>query len=125
MKSIITTDGAPPPIGPYSQAVEAGGMVYTQGMLGINPATGDMPGEVEGQTELALKNVGSILASRGLNFSDVVKTLIFLKNMEDFEKVNGVYRRYFTENFPARSCIEASRLPKDALVEIEVIALCE
>ena len=124
MKTIIATDKAPGAIGPYSQAIKVNGMVYTSGQLGINPVTGDMPGNVEAQTEQALQNIGAILASQKLDFSDVFKVLIFLRNMDNFERVNRVYGKYFTEDFPARSCVEVARLPKNALVEIEVIALC-
>ena len=124
MKKIINTNKAPSAIGPYSQAVKINGFVYTSGQLGINPATGELPEGVEAQTEASIKNAEAILNAEGLTLSDVFKTLVFIKDMNDFGKVNTVYSRFFTENFPARSCIEVARLPKDALVEIEFIAGC-
>lgn len=123
MKTIISTKNAPGAIGPYSQAVKINDMVYTSGQLGINPDTGDLPDGIEAQTDTALKNVKAILTAEGLALTDVFKTLVFIKDMNDFGKMNDVYSRYFTENFPARSCVEVARLPKDGLVEIEVIAL--
>ncbi len=124
MKKIINTNKAPSAIGPYSQAVKINGFVYTSGQLGINPATGELPEGVEAQTEASIKNAEAILNAEGLKLSDVFKTLVFIKDMNDFGKVNTVYSRFFTENFPARSCVEVARLPKDALVEIEFIASC-
>lgn len=123
MKKIISTENAPGAIGPYSQAIKINGFVYTSGQLGINPKTGDFPADIEGQTETALKNVIAILESVGLDLTDVFKTLVFIKDMNDFGKMNTVYGSFFTENYPARSCVEVARLPKDGLVEIEVIAL--
>ncbi len=125
MKEIINTEKAPSAIGPYSQAVKINGFVYTSGQLGINPATGELPEGVEAQTEASIKNAEAILNAEGLTLSDVFKTLVFIKDMNDFGKVNNVYSRFFTENFPARSCVEVARLPKDALVEIEFIAGCQ
>ena len=123
MKKIIATENAPGAIGPYSQAVEVNGMVYTSGQLGINTATGEFAEGIEGQTEAALKNAEAILKEAGLSLKDVFKTLVFIKNMNDFGKMNEIYSKYFTGDFPARSCVEVARLPKDGLVEIEVIAL--
>lgn len=123
MKKIISTKNAPGAIGPYSQAVKVNGMVYTSGQLGMNPETGKLPEGVEAQTEMALKNATAILNSEGLELSDVFKTLVFIKDMNDFGKMNGVYSQFFTTDFPARSCVEVARLPLDGLVEIEVIAL--
>ena len=122
MKKIIATDRAPGAIGPYSQAVEANGFLYTSGQLPIDPATGTMPEGIKEQTAVSLGNVMAILESRGLQASDVIKTLVFLKDMNQFADMNGVYQEFFSAGFPARSCVEVARLPKDALVEIEVIA---
>lgn len=122
MKKIIATQKAPGAIGPYSQAVEVNGFIYTSGQLPIDTATGEFPLGIEAQTEASLKNVQAILESEGLSMKNVVKALVFLKNMEDFPKMNGVYQTFFSDAFPARSCVEVARLPKDALVEIEVVA---
>ena len=97
-------------------------MVYTSGQLGIDNTTGEFADGIEAQTEAALKNAEAILKEAGLTLKDVFKTLVFIKDMNDFGKMNGVYSRFFTENFPARSCVEVARLPKDGLVEIEVIS---
>jgi 2-iminobutanoate/2-iminopropanoate deaminase len=122
MKKIITTDGAPKAIGPYSQAIEVDGCIYTSGQLPIDPKTGQMPKTVEAQTRQSLENVKAILKQRGLNFGTVFKTTVFLSDMNNFSKMNAVYAEYFSGSFPARSCVEVARLPKDAKVEIEVIA---
>ena len=122
MAKIIATENAPGAIGPYSQAVEVNGMVYTSGQLGIDVETGEFAGGIEEQTEAALKNAEAILKEAGLSLKNVFKTLVFIKDMNDFGKMNGVYSRFFNEDFPARSCVEVARLPKDGLVEIEVIA---
>lgn len=123
MKKLIFTQEAPAAIGPYSQAIEANGMIYTSGQLPIDPITGEMPEDVEEQAEQSLKNVFAILKEVGVDSSKVVKTTVFIKDMSDFPRVNKVYERFFTESYPARSCVEVARLPKDALVEIEVVAL--
>lgn len=123
MKKLIFTQEAPAAIGPYSQAIEANGMIYTSGQLPIDPITGEMPEDVEEQAEQSLKNVFAILKEAGVDSSKVVKTTVFIKDMRDFPRVNKVYERFFTESYPARSCVEVARLPKDALVEIEVVAL--
>ncbi|ADK81824.1 RidA family protein [Sediminispirochaeta smaragdinae] len=122
MKKIITTDGAPKAIGPYSQAIEVDGCIYTSGQLPIDPKTGQMPETVEAQTRQSLENVKAILKQRGLNLGTVFKTTVFLSDMNNFSKMNAVYAEYFSGSFPARSCVEVARLPKDAKVEIEVIA---
>lgn len=123
MKKPISTDRAPAAIGPYAQAVEAGGMVITSGQLPIDPATGAFPQGIEAQTRQSLSNVCAILESAGLSMDDVVKTTVFLKDMNDFAAMNTVYAAFFKEGcYPARSAVEVARLPKDALVEIEVIA---
>lgn len=123
MKTIIHTDSAPAAIGPYAQAVEAGGLVITSGQLPIDPATGAFPAGIRAQTEQSLKNVRAILAAAGTDMDHVLKTTVFLQDMNDFAAMNEVYATFFTEgNYPARSAVQAARLPKDALVEIEVIA---
>lgn len=118
---IISTDRAPAAVGPYSQAIRAGGFVFTSGQLGIDPATGELESGFEAQTERAIKNVGEVLAAAGLTFADVVKTTCYLTDMSHFPAFNAVYARYFTGN-PARSCVAAAALPKGALVEVEAIA---
>ncbi len=123
MKKVIHTQKAPAAIGPYSQAIEVNGMIYTSGQLPVNPATGEMPKDVEEQTEQSLKNVFAILEEAGVDSSNVIKTTVFIKNMNDFPKINKVYETFFKESYPARSCVEVARLPKDALVEIEVVAI--
>ena len=125
MKKIIQTSNAPAAIGPYSQAIKVNGFVYTSGQLGLDPATGELPVGVEAQTEAAIKNGAAILEKAGLTLADVFKTLVFIKDMNDFGKVNAVYSQFFTSDFPARSCVEVARLPKDALVEIEFVAACK
>ena len=122
-KKIIQTTNAPSPIGPYSQAVMAGNLLFISGQIPLNAATGEMEtGSIENQTKLVMKNLESILSETGLTFSNVVKTCIFLKSMSDFPKVNEVYGSYFTAEFPARETVEVSQLPKGASVEISMIA---
>ncbi|WP_337034897.1 RidA family protein [Paenibacillus illinoisensis] len=123
MKKPISTDQAPGAIGPYSQAVAAGDFVYTSGQLGLNPQTGEFGADVQEQTRLSLNNVKAILEAAGTSMDKVVKTTVFLKDMNDFVPVNEVYSTFFEQPYPARSAVEVARLPKDALVEIEVIAL--
>jgi len=123
MKKIIATSGAPAAIGPYSQAVEAAGMVFVSGQLPVDPVSGSMPGDVGDQTRLSIENIRAILAEAGLELSDVVKITVFLTDIGSFQDVNKVYGQYFSENAPARACIEVSALPKGALVEIEAIAV--
>ncbi|EEG29278.1 putative endoribonuclease L-PSP [[Clostridium] methylpentosum DSM 5476] len=121
MKKLHTAK-APEAIGPYSQAVVAGGMLYTSGQIAINPATGAVEADtIEAQTEQVMKNLGAILEEAGISFDKVVKTTCFLKEMADFATFNGIYERYFTGK-PARSCVAAKQLPKDVLVEVELIA---
>lgn len=119
---IIKTDKAPAAIGPYSQAAVAGGLVFVSGQLPINPENGELVGEPAKAAEQSLKNIAAILAVKGLTMADVVKVNIFLKDMGDFAVVNEVYAKYFAEPFPARACVAAKTLPKDAVVEIEAIA---
>lgn len=123
MQKKINTDKAPGALGPYSQAVEIDQLVYTSGQLGIDPATGELADGVEGQAKQALENVKAILAEAGLEMSSIIKTLVFIKDMNDFGKVNAIYAQYINGDvLPARSCVEVAALPKGGLVEIEVIA---
>ena len=118
----IHTDHAPAAIGPYSQAVLSGGLLITSGQLGLDPKTGILPEGVEAQTRQSLENIMAILAEAGLSLTDVAKTTVFIRNMDDFGRVNEIYAAFFGEHKPARSCVEVSALPKNGLVEIEVIA---
>jgi 2-iminobutanoate/2-iminopropanoate deaminase len=123
MRDVILTDRGPKPIGPYSQAIRANGFLYLSGQVALDPQTGEMVGaEIRQQTERTLENVNGILEAAGSNLHHVVKTTVFLKDMNDFAAMNEVYAKYFTSAAPARSTVEVARLPKDALVEIEVIA---
>ena len=124
MNEIIATNNAPGAIGPYSQAVKtAGGMLFVSGQIPLVPATGAVvEGGIEAQTTQVLDNLKAIVTAAGYSLADVVKTTVYITNMEDFGRVNEIYGKYFTENCPARVCVEVSRLPKDVLVEIDVIA---
>ena len=123
MANVISTDKAPAAIGPYSQAIEVNGMIYTSGMIPIDPSTGELvTGSVEAQAEQAISNLEALLAASGSSIEKVVKTVVFISNMDDFGKINEIYARYFQGVFPARSCVEVARLPKDVLIEIEAIA---
>ena len=123
MKTIIATDKAPAAIGPYSQAVKVGNLLFTSGMIPIDPANNTLvEGGIEVQAERALMNVKALLEASGSSLDKVVKTVVFIKNMDDFAKVNEIYAKYFTQDFPARSCVEVARLPKDVLIEMEAIA---
>ena len=119
---IISTQKAPGAIGPYSQAVRAGDMLFTSGQLGLNPETGVLAEGVRAQADQALKNLGAILHEARLDYKDVIKTVVFIKNMADFKTVNEVYAQYFTANYPARSCVEVAALPMGGLVEVECVA---
>lgn len=122
-KEIVSTTKAPGAIGPYSQAVWAGDLLFTSGQIPVDPATGEVVSqEVKAQTHQSLKNVRAILEAAGLTMDHVIKTTVFIKNMDDFGKINAVYSEYFSTPFPSRSCVEVARLPKDIQVEIEVIA---
>ena len=126
MKQVINTNQAPGAIGPYSQAIKANGFLFVSGQLPVVPATGQFAeGGVSGQTRQSLENVKAILAAAGCTLDDVVKTTVFIKDMNDFGTVNTAYAEYFKQDCPARACIEVARLPKDALVEIEVITVCK
>ena len=118
----VSTPNAPAAIGPYSQAQIVGNFVYTSGMLGIDPATGALAEGVEAQAHQVFKNLTALLKDAGSGMDKVFKTTVFVKDLNDFATVNGIYGQYFTEPFPARSCVEVARLPKDALLECEVIA---
>ncbi len=123
MKTIHRTDKAPAPVGPYSQAVEAGGFVFCSGQIAIDPKTNQVhTGPIEEQTRQVMENVRGVLEAASLNFNNVVKTTIFLTNMNDFAVVNDIYGKYFTEQPPARSTVAVAGLPKGVHVEIEVIA---
>lgn len=120
----VHTDGAPAAIGPYSQAIVAGNLVFTAGQIPLDPATMQMvEGDVAAQTERVLENIKAILEAAGASLSSVVKTTVFLKDMNDFAAMNEVYARYFGDHQPARSTVEVARLPRDARVEIEAIAV--
>ena len=124
MKNVISTANAPAAIGPYSQAIDLGNMVITSGQLPLDPATGAFPEGIQAQTKQSLTNVKAILEAAGLSMDAVVKTTVFLSDMNNFGAMNEVYATFFTEgSYPARSAVEVARLPKDALVEIEVIAV--
>lgn len=123
MKKIISTQNAPAAIGPYSQAVEAGGLIFISGQLPIDPATGAMaPAEIKAQTEAVIKNLEGILKSEGLSLENVLKTTVFMADLGQFGAMNEVYGRFFAANPPARATIEVKALPKAALVEIEAVA---
>ena len=125
MKKVISTDKAPAAIGPYSQAIEANGFVFASGQIPVNPATGEIPEGIEAQAKQSMENVVNLLAAAGAKPEDVVKTTVFIKDMNDFGKINDIYKEFFTSDFPARSCVEVARLPKDVLIEIEAIAVVE
>jgi len=124
MKSVVTTDRGPKPIGPYSQAIKANGFIFVSGQVALDPITGQMvAGDIARQTERVLENLRAIVEASGTQLNHVVKTTVYLKNLDDFSAMNEVYGRYFTLSPPARSTVQAGRLPKDALVEIDVIAV--
>ena len=123
MKDIVHTDRGPKPVGPYSQATKANGFLFMAGQVSLDPKTGEMIGsDIRQQTQRTLENVKGILEAAGSNLHHVVKTTVFLKDMNDFTAMNEVYAQYFASAPPARTTVQAARLPKDALVEIEVIA---
>lgn len=122
-KVIVETDKAPQAIGPYSQAVGYNGLLFLSGQIAIDPETGELvDGEVEAQTARAMANLSAVLGASGLDFSHVIRSTIYLADMDHFDKVNEIYGRFFDENPPARATVEVSRLPKDVLVEIDMIA---
>jgi len=123
MKRIITSANAPKAIGPYSQAVEANGVLYISGQLPINPSTGVMPTDIEAQTEQCLSNVKVILEEAGYTFSDVVKSVVLLADMGDFQRMNSIYANYYVIDQPARVCYQVAQLPLGAKIEIETTAV--
>ncbi len=123
-KNLLHTENAPAAIGPYAQAVKAGNVIYTSGQLGIDPASGALAQGIEAQTHAALQNLREVLKAGGATLDNVVKTTVFVRDLGDFALVNKIYGGYFKEGaYPARSCVEVARLPKDALVEIECVAV--
>lgn len=118
----IKTNNAPAAIGPYSQAIVTGGLVFASGQIPVNPKTGEIPEGVEAQANQVFTNMKNLLEAAGSNINKVVKTAVFIKNMDDFGTINEIYAKYFTEPFPARSCVEVARLPKDVMLEMEAIA---
>ena len=122
-KKQVNTEKAPSAIGPYSQAILTEGLLFASGQIPINPATGNIESDdVAAQTEQVLKNIGAVLAECGLTYSDVLKTTVFLTDLNDFATVNGIYGEYFKQPYPARSCVQVGALPKAAKVEIEFVA---
>ena len=126
MKTIISTPKAPAAIGPYSQAVLVNGMLFTSGVIPIDPETNTLvEGDVTVQARQAIGNLKNLIEASGSTMDKVVKTTVFIKDMNDFGKINHIYKDFFTSDFPARSCVEVARLPKDVLIEIEAIATVE
>lgn len=123
MKKVISTGNAPAALGPYSQAIRAGSLLFISGQLGIDPASGNLPADVKGQATQSLANLRAILKEAGATPEDVVKTTVFLHSMGDFAEVNKIYNETFKSDCPARSCVQVAALPKGALVEIEAIAV--
>lgn len=125
MKRIVHTESAPKAIGPYSQAAAIGDFLYTSGQLGIDVQTGKLAEGVQAQAHCAMKNLGAILAARGMGYGHILKTTIFLKDMGDFTAVNQIYAGYFQGDYPARSCVQVAALPLGGLVEIEAVAAAQ
>ena len=124
MKKIVKTEKAPAPVGPYNQAIISGNFVFTAGQIPIDPETGNLePNDIKIQTKRVIENLRAVLQASGSDLSEVVKTTVFLKDMNDFALMNEVYAQYFSDNSPARSAVEVARLPKDVLVEMECIAI--
>ena len=121
--NVIKTEKAPGAIGPYSQAIEVNGMVYTSGVIPVVPSTGEIPQGVEAQAKQALTNLAQLLEAAGTSMANVVKTTVFIKEMDDFGKINEIYATFFEGAYPARSCVEVARLPKDVLLEVEAVAI--
>ena len=122
-KTVIASDKSPAAIGPYSQAIEVNGFIYTSGIIGVDPKTGEAKNSIEEQTKQVFDNMKGLLGDAGSSMNQVVKTTVFIKNMDDFGKVNEIDASYFDGAFPARSCVEVARLPKDLLIEVEAIAI--
>ncbi len=123
MKKVISTEKAPAAIGPYSQAIEANGFVFASGQIPVDPATGEVAQGIEAQATQVMENMKNLLEAAGSSLSQVVKTTVFIRSMDDFGTINAIYARYFEKECPARSCVEISRLPKDVLIEMEAIAV--
>lgn len=124
MKTIIETSNAPAPIGPYSQAVLSGNTLYTSGQIAIDPTSGNLVMDsIENETHQVMKNMKEVLSKAGMTFDNVIKTSIFISDMDNFSQINAVYAQYFTDKFPARETVEVARLPKDVNVEISMIAV--
>ena len=122
-KEVVNANGAPAAVGPYSHAAKAGNLVMTSGQIGLIPETGALAEGIEGQTRQVLNNLKCVLAACGCEMKDVIKTVVFLADIADFAVVNGIYAEYFTQDEPARSCVQVAALPKGALVEIECVAV--
>lgn len=122
MKKVISTDKAPAAIGPYSQAIEVNNMVYTSGVIPVVPETGEIPDGSKAQAKQAFANLKNLLEAAGCGMDQVIKTTVFIKEMNDFAAINEVYAEYFPAPYPARSCVEVARLPKDVMLEIEAVA---
>ena len=125
MKTVISTDKAPAAIGPYSQGMKVGNLIITSGQIGVDPATGAFPEGIEAQTRQSLTNCKNVLEAAGATLNDVIKTTVFLSDMNNFAAMNGVYATFFEGAPPARSAVQVARLPKDAMVEIECIAVVD
>ena len=123
MKKVISTTNAPAAIGPYSQAIEANGFVFASGQIPVNPATGEIPEGVEAQAEQVMINMKNLLEAAGTSLENVVKTGVFIQNMDDFAAINAIYAKYFVNECPARACVEVAKLPKGVLIEMEAIAV--
>lgn len=123
MKRAISTDLAPAAIGPYSQAIEVNGMVYTSGIIPVVPESGEIADSSAAQAKQALLNLSNLLKAAGTGMENVIKTTVFIKNMDDFGAINEVYETFFEGVYPARSCVEVARLPKDVMIEIEAVAI--
>ncbi len=121
MQKVIITDKAPAAIGPYSQAIEVNGFVFTSGVIPVDPATGVIPESIEEQATQAFTNIKNLIEAAGASIDKVVKTSVFIKDMNDFAKINEIYAKFFSEPFPSRSCVEVARLPKDVKIEIEAV----
>ncbi len=121
MSKVISTDKAPAAIGPYSQAIEVNGMVFTSGVIPVDPQTGVIPATIEEQANQAFSNLKKLIEASGATIDKVIKTTVFIKEMKDFGKINEIYATYFKEPFPARSCVEVARLPKDVMLEVEAV----
>ena len=121
MSKVISTDKAPAAIGPYSQAIEVNGMVFTSGVIPVDPQTGVIPATIEEQANQAFSNLKNLIEASGATLDKVIKTTVFIKEMNDFGKINEIYATYFKEPFPARSCVEVARLPKDVMLEVEAV----